>query len=321
MAGRPALYTAGVAALVAVLLAAAARVDAFRERVYPSSDVESDTLYVRSEKAARAVTLAYSALAADVYWIRAIQYYGGTKRMLVTERAATAAGDSPVHLTAGHRQYGLLYPLLDLTTALDPRFNIAYRFGAIFLAEMPPGGPGRPDLAIALLLKGLRERPDKWEYMQDIGFVHYWWLHDFQAAARWFDRASQVPGAPWWLRSLAATTLVQGGDRQSSRLMWSSIRQSAEIDWLRHEAERKLAQLQALDQIDALQQVVDRYRAADGRLPDGWPRLVRARALPGTPVDPTGVPYDLVAGRVQLSTSSTLFPPPDAPSVTVHPPS
>ena len=34
--------------------------------------------------------------------------------------------------------YPLLYPLLDLTTTLDPRFNIAYRFGAVFLAEPYP---------------------------------------------------------------------------------------------------------------------------------------------------------------------------------------
>ena len=33
---------------------------------------------------------------------------------------------------------------------------MAYQFGALFLAEQPPGGPGRPDLAIALLEKGLR---------------------------------------------------------------------------------------------------------------------------------------------------------------------
>src|SRR6476469_802161 len=59
--------------------------------------------------------------------------------------------------------YALLYPMRDITTTLDPRFNIAYRFGAMFLAEPYPSGPGRPDLAIALLEKGLRERPDKWE--------------------------------------------------------------------------------------------------------------------------------------------------------------
>ena len=49
--------------------------------------------------------------------------------------------------------------------------------------------------------------------MQDIGFVHYWWHHDYQAAADGSARASEVPGAPWWLRSLAATTLAEGGDR------------------------------------------------------------------------------------------------------------
>ena len=96
---------------------------------------------------------------------------------------ASEQGSAPV-------DYTLLYPLLDLTTTLDPHFNIAYRFGSIFLAEAYPGGAGRPDLAIALLEKGLRARPDKWEYMQDIGFVHYWWRHDYQAAAAWFDAAS-----------------------------------------------------------------------------------------------------------------------------------
>src|SRR6185295_13893935 len=50
-------------------------------------------------------------------------------------------------------EYAALYPLLDLTTSLDPRFNLAYRFGSIFLAEPAPRGPGRPDLAIALLKK------------------------------------------------------------------------------------------------------------------------------------------------------------------------
>ena len=65
----------------------------------------------------------------------------------------------------------------------------------------------RPDLAIALLEKGLRAQPDKWEYMEDIGFVHYWYVHDYRAAGSWFQKASDVPGAPWWLRSLAATSM------------------------------------------------------------------------------------------------------------------
>jgi hypothetical protein len=207
-----------------------------------------------------------------------------------------------------------LYPLLDITTSLDPRFNIAYRFGAVFLAEPYPGGAGRPDLAIKLLEKGLAERPDKWEYMQDIGFVHYWYRKDYQAAAEWFRRGADLPKAPWWLRSLAATTLAQGGDRASSRLMWQAIRESAEIDWLRRDAERRLSQLQVLDDIDALQKQVDAFTARAGTSFSDWGSLVRAGAFPGVPLDPTRTPYELTReGRVRLSSSSALWPLPEEP--------
>ena len=154
------------------------------------------------------MSLAYSTLAADVYWIRALQYYGGTKRRLAAESPQLAP---PPALAADPAAgYPLLYPLLDLTTSLDPRFNVAYRFGAIFLAEPYPGGPGRPDLAVALLEKGLRERPDKWEYMQDIGFVHYWYRHDYRDAARLVRQ-----GQPRDRRAVVAE--VAGGDDAGAR--------------------------------------------------------------------------------------------------------
>src|ERR1051326_814686 len=111
-----------------------------------------------------------------------------------------------------------LYPLLDITTTLDPRFNIAYRFGAIFLAAKYPEGPARPDLAVTLLEKALKTSPEKWQYWHDIGFVYYWDDQDYRNASEAFRRGADLPGAPWWLRSLAATTLVKGGDRETSRL-------------------------------------------------------------------------------------------------------
>ena len=158
--------------------------------------------------------------------------------------------------------------------------------------------------------------------MQDIGFVHYWWRHDYQAAADWFERASQVPGAPWWLRSLAATTLAEGGDRRSSRMMWEAIRESAEIDWLRSDAERRLMQLDALDQIDALQRARRRFAAQRGRAARATGRaLIRAGVFRGIPLDPTGTPYELDAdGRVALSPTSPLFPLPDEPQRIGAPP-
>src|SRR5438105_1257713 len=219
------MKVAGLLALVAVLMTLTIELQRVRERSFPLAAPDDEALYLKSGGAARRLSVAFPTLAADGYWIRAIQYYGGTKRLIGIDEDA-ALGASKTNVDASRRRYDLLYPLLDLTTTLDPRFHIAYRFGAIFLAEPYPGGPGRPDLAVALLEKGLREQPDKWEYMQDIAFVHYWSRHDYEAAARWFERASEVTGAPWWLRSLAANMLAQGGDRQSSRIMWESIRQS-----------------------------------------------------------------------------------------------
>jgi len=308
--------TTKVAAAV-LLLAAAVQLQAARERRFPQSESDLDAVYVTSGSAVRRLTGAYNALGADVYWIRTIQHFGSTRRRLAQDRLRPAP---PASLAAPTSDYASLYPLLDVTTSLDPRFKIAYRFGAVFLAEPYPGGPGRPDLAIALLEKGLRDRPDKWEYMQDIGFVHYWYVHDYQAAADWFRKASDVSGAPWWLRSLAATTLAQGGDRQSSRLMWEAIRESAAIDWLRQDAERRLLQLRALDQIDDLQRQVDAFTRSAAQAPADWQALIRARLLPGLPVDPSRTPYELTPdGRVRMAPRSPLSPLPEEPRRLIAP--
>ena len=162
---------------IAVFMASALTLQAARDRRYtpPGEDVQS-MLYVQSAEAMKRLTLSFTALAADLDWIRAVQHYGG---------------DHGSDSTAP--KYQLLYPLLDRTTTLDPRFNIAYRFGAIFLAEGYPLGAGRPDLAMALLRKGIAAQPLRWEYLQDIGFVNYWWKHDYKAAADWFDRGGRDP--------------------------------------------------------------------------------------------------------------------------------
>ncbi len=109
---------AAVVTLIAALMAAAVRVQAERERRYPSETNGPDALYVTSGAAVRRMSLAYTPLAADVYWIRALQYYGGTKRQLASEPPSLIPPPALAADPSG--QYPLLYPLLDLTTTLDP---------------------------------------------------------------------------------------------------------------------------------------------------------------------------------------------------------
>lgn len=265
-----------------------------RDRAYPRDLAEAETLlYVRSAEAVKRLVLGFDALAADVYWIRTIQHYG-------RQRLSRAPGD---------RDYSVLHPLLDLTTSLDPYFDIAYRFGAIFLSERQPGGPGRPDLAETLLLKGIAAQPDKWQFYHDIGFIHYWTLGDPETASVWFRRAAERPGAPGWLAPVAAAMLTQGTDRASARQLWQRLAGSPEA-WLKQRAELALAQLDALDQIDEIERAIAR---APGP-PYSWTGLARAGVLPGMPVDPSRTPYELdpATGRVTVSRQSPLFPMPPA---------
>jgi tetratricopeptide (TPR) repeat protein len=262
------------------------------QRRFTSEQVAQRMLYVTSPEAVRRLSLSFDSLLADLYWIRAIQYYGGTR-----------LSDEP------NKTYDLLYPLLDITTTLDPRFGIAYRFGAFFLSERAPGGAGRSDQAIRLLEKGIRANPDRWEYPHDIAFVYYR-QGDFVTAAEWFNRAADVPEAATWLRPMAAVTLARGGDVATARFLWQNILDTSEEDWIKGTAERSLLQLDAMEQIAALERITRRYEASTGAPPQSWQMLVQARLLRGIPVDPTGAPYELNPwwGDVTLSRQSSLWP-------------
>jgi hypothetical protein len=289
--GRGVIATLG---LMGVLAAASVFVQMTRDRWYHTDKPAEQILYVRSVEAMRRMVLSYDAVAADVYWIRAIQHFGSERQ------------------TAG--RYELLYPLLDLSTSLDPRFNIAYRFGSLFLAERPPGGPGRPDLAITLLKKGIKEMPKKWEYYQDAGFVYYFGYNDYEKAADWFKRGSELEGAGWFLKPLAAATLAKGPNRQASRLLYQTIADTADNDFMKKDAKRRLRQLDTMDGMDVLRDVVRRYRERSHGLPRAhaltWQTLVAARFLRGVPRDPAGHEFvlDPVTGEVFVDVKSPLFP-------------
>lgn len=278
--------------VLVVLIAGAIGVQAAAGGALGGFEPGRRVLWVRSPSVLGRLVLAFDALAADVYWVRAVQFYGDTK--LSKEK---------------DKNYDLLFPLLDMTTSLDPQFSIAYRFGAILLSEPMPNGPERPDLAIALLEKGIRQTPDRWEYYHDAGFVEYWWRQDNEKAAAWFLRASKVPGAPEWLPQVAATVLAEAGARESARDLWIRMAESDQ-EWMRQAAERGLMRLDAERAVAELQAIVNRFYDDAGRFPASWVELVQAGRVRGVPLDPSGEPYvlDPVSGAVDVASTSPLYP-------------
>jgi tetratricopeptide (TPR) repeat protein len=313
MTGRTQLPIVYTVVGVLVLGAMSVWLQKVRDARYPLGFSQEETLYL-TQRATGRLVFTHRSLAADLYWIRAIQYFGGR-----TQRAQREAGTflvPPPALAADPPvEFSLLYPLLDITTTLDPRFNIAYRFGAIFLSEGYPHGPGRPDQAVALLEKALRTSPDKWQFWEDIGFVYYWNEHDYAKAAAAFMRGADIDGSPWWLRSMAATTLAKGGDRNASRLLWRQMGETANNEYARNAARLKLQQLDALEIIERLQKGVDAFSARRGAPVTSWNDLIATGLLPGVPLDPAMVPYEVQEGsKVTVSRQSPLFPLPFEPA-------
>jgi len=267
-------------------------VQVVRDRGWQPYVPSTPVLWFQSGHFLKRVSLGFENVVADVYWIRAVVYYGGMRRAV-----------------DGQRDFSLLDPLLTFVTTLDPKFRVAYRFGAIFLTEAYPDGPGRPDLAIGLLQRGIAANPTAWEYFHDIGFVYYWWLQDYKTAAGWFAKGAQLADAPEWLQPLAATTLAQGGDRQSSRLMWQQLGDS-DLDWLKSTAKHRLMQIDAMDMVDELNRAVQRFTVREGHPPRDFPEVIARERLRGWPVDSTGVPFEFDArtGRLDVARKSTLWP-------------
>ncbi|HEV2115048.1 MAG TPA: hypothetical protein VGR48_03410 [Terriglobales bacterium] len=275
------------ASLVVVCLTAAVIVATSADRARPAATLE-DVLYIPSPAVIKRMSLGYTGLMADIYWTRAVQYFGGK------------------HLVRS-RRYELLAPLLEITTQLDPHLTVAYQFGSIFLTQPPPEGAGDPDSAIRLVQYGIQHNPDDWHLYYDLGFIYYLDKKDYRAASQAFERGSRVPQAHPFLKVLAARMAERGGELETARLLWTTTYESTRDEQIKANAISHLRALQVDEVVPKLEEVVRQYTTRTGHAPQDWAELIRARYMPGIPLDPLGHPYKLVqGGRVEVSAPDAL---------------
>jgi len=241
-----------------------------------------DVLYLSSPKVLKRLSLGYDGLLADLYWTRAIQYFG-------TKHYQHA------------RDYKLLAPLLEITTTLDPHLIVAYEFGANFLAPPPPFGSGMPQRAIRLVEYGIRNNPDDWKLYYNLGFIDYMELKDYAQAADAFARGAKVPNAHPALKVMAAEMAQHAGDSQMAQIMWTTAFQSAKDPYIRANAITHLRALQVDQDISSLETLISVYRQKTGHPPSSFTDLQEIGLLRALPLDPFGHAYKLTpGGRVEL---------------------
>jgi hypothetical protein len=233
---------------------------------------ERDEMVLRSAKLVRVMSLEYAPLMADVYWTRVVQYYG--------DKHARHDGN-----------FELLWPLLDLTTTLDPNLLVAYRFGSTFLSEPSPRGAGHPELGIALLNRGIQANPDYWRFYEDLGFIYYFELKDYPKASAAFAEGSKHPDSQIWMKIMAAKIAAEGESLATSIFLWNEVYQTTKDPQVKENARSHLQLLRAEQDCKQLDVLADEFQKRTGQRPARVGELVQAGLLPRLPVDPMGFPY------------------------------
>ena len=236
-------------------------------------------------------------LIADWYWMNSLQYMG--------KKISSVGLDNLDLEDMTSLNPRLLYPYLNNATDLDPKFTAPYSYGATILPAIDN------QQAIALTEKGIANNPDQWRLYQYLGYI-YWKLDDYEKASEIYHRGSQIPGAPIFLRMMAARMKTEGGSRDIAREMYGQLLAEAEDETSRHNAEVRLMQIDSLDERDILDPALKEYQSKNGRCAARWsdviPILMSKKLAGGKSlkiddsnnvVDPSGVPYLIDAGKCE----------------------
>ena len=246
-------------------------------------------------------------LIADWYWMQSLQYIGNKLQM---SEEQTINLDDLRNLNPK-----LLYPYLDNATTLDPHFMAAYSYGAIVLPAIDPR------LAVKLTEKGIKNNPDEWLLYQHLGYI-YWRAKKYKEAAEVYEKGAEIKNAPQFMKIMATRMLTEGESRETAREIYSQMYEKATDSKVKENAELRLMQLDSLDEQEAIQKILDNFKAKNKRcvktFQEIFPALQNVKLSNGKDfrinqkselVDPTGAPYLLDPEcKIKLDPKQTKIP-------------
>jgi hypothetical protein len=190
-------------------------------RMLPHPQPLEELSYYPSGRFLEPATLGHTATAADLAWLRAVQYYGQ-------------------HRTTDNR-FVRMGHVFDILTTLAPSFLPAYSFGAFALAQEGRDFPA----AERLMRKGLAANPTSGELAFQLGFLYYVRPggRDLRHAAEYFEQASRQADGPPQSARFAAFARQNSGDLTAAYELWADVERDSGNRYLREMAQREMARI------------------------------------------------------------------------------
>lgn len=208
--------------------------------------------------------------AADLFWLAAIQYFGG--------------GDSTT--------YEKLDDYLFLATDLDPKFAYPYAFGVLILPAFK-----QMDRGIEIAEKGINNKVQDWRISYYLATIYYLNKDDPGSAAKYFDMAANTPGAPDGIQKVAANFGMSKDKRDQTIKIWQGIYETSADEVVKERAKNYIIHLEIMNLLD---QASEEYNKRNGKYPADINDLVTGRILTAIPPDPFGFEFSIdQSGKVQ----------------------
>ncbi len=227
-----------------------------------------------SPKFLRIMALGFDEIVADIYWLRALQYFGNPD------------------IKKSDKDPDIMYKYFDIITELDPKFVNAYRFGGSFLAEPEPFGFNRFQKGSLIFDKGRGNNPENFRLPLEQGFLYFMHSDDKKTASELFIEASEKPGLTEHrkasFKGMAASALSKGGDRELARQIWLDIFDNSLDQGRRDFALMNLNEMIDQDLEDKLTQYALLYENEYGSFPTSIDDLLRLKQVKKIPEDHKG---------------------------------
>ena len=191
-------------------------------RTVPRPQPLAELAYYPSGTFLKPATFGQAEAAADLAWLRAVQYYGEHRK--------------------SDNRFTQMEHVFDVLTTLSPHDLPPYVFGSFALAQEGRDFPA----AERLMQRGLERNPTSGELAFESGFLYYVKPggRDLEKAAHYFEQASYQADAPPAAARFAAFSRQAAGELAVAYALWSGVLHDSGNPWLRKMAEEEMAKIQ-----------------------------------------------------------------------------